>query len=273
MTHAKKMGATSRLYTVIVFIFLYLPIAVLIFFSFNASKSRSLFTGFSLKWYVQLFNNRVVLSALVVTLIIAAVSSVLATILGTAAAVGMSDMKRWGRTTIMNVTYVPVVNPEIVTGVSMMMLFVVLRGALTSFSMGLGTLIIAHITFNVPYVIFSVSPKLRQMDKSLYEAALDLGCNRIQAFYKIVIPEIMPGIMTGFLMALTYSIDDFVISYYTSGNVQTLPIVIFGMTRRNVSPEINALSTLLFVTVLSILLLMNIRDIRGDKKLGLEKRL
>ncbi len=269
----KRTNTASRLYIVLVFLFLYLPIFVLMFFSFNAGKSRSHFLGFSFKWYEQLFQNGAILNALGVTLLVAAISSVVATVLGTAAAVGMSGMRRFGRMTIMNITYVPVVNPEIVTGVSMMLLFVVFRSIFGSFNMGLGTLIIAHITFNVPYVIFSVSPKLRQMDKSLYDAALDLGCSPMQAFFKVVVPEIMPGILTGFLMSLTYSIDDFVISHFTAGTVQTLPIAIFSMTRRNVSPEINALSTILFITVLSILLIMNIRDIRGEKKIAKEARL
>ncbi len=236
-----------------------------------------MFTGFTLDWYRQLFQNEMIIKALGVTLLVAAVSSVIATVLGTAAAVGIRAMRRGARSLVMNVTYVPVVNPEIVTGVSMLLLFVAMRtilaGAGLNFEMGITTLIIAHITFNVPYVILLVSPKLRQMDQNLYEAALDLGCNRVQAFFKVVIPEIMPGIMTGFLMALTYSIDDFVISYFTAGTAQTLPIAVFAMTRRKVSPEINALSAILFVVVLTILLLMNYKDIKGEKQLAKERRL
>ncbi len=272
----KRMSKTAKGYTGLVFTFLYLPIVVLILFSFNQSKSRNVFTGFTLNWYKQLFQNEMIIKALGVTLLVAAISSIIATILGTAAAVGIRSMHKLSRTVIMNVTYTPVVNPEIVTGVSMLLLFVAMRTGLAAFGMnfemGLGTLIIAHITFNVPYVILSVSPKLRQMDKNLYEAALDLGCNPVQAFFKVVIPEIMPGIMTGFLMALTYSIDDFVISYFTSGTVQTLPIAVYSMTRRKVSPEINALSAILFVVVLSILLIMNYRDIRGETQLAKERR-
>ncbi|MEG2677125.1 MAG: ABC transporter permease, partial [Oscillospiraceae bacterium] len=211
-----------------------------------------------------------------VTLLIAAISSVVATVLGTAAAVGIRSMNKLSRSLVMNATYAPVVNPEIVTGVSMLLLFVGFRSFAEyfgiGFEMGIFTLILAHITFNVPYVILSVSPKLRQMDKNLYEAALDLGCSPLQAFFKVVIPEIMPGITTGFLMALTYSIDDFVISYFTSGTAQTLPIAVYSMTRRKVSPEINALSAILFVTVLSILLIMNYRDIRGERQLSKERR-
>ena len=270
----KKLGLSSKIYMVLVFAFLYVPILYLIVFSFNSTKSHSVFSEFSTRWYSRLFQNEELFSALITTLIIAVVSSVIATVIGTLASVGLNGMKKWQRTAIMNVTYVPVVNPEIVTGVSMMLLFVGIRGIIgDSFQMGLGTLIIAHITFNVPYIIFSVSPKLRQMDKSLYDAALDLGCSPVQAFFKVVLPEIMPGIMTGFLMSLTYSIDDFVISYFTAGTVQTLPIAVYSMTRRVISPEVNALSTLLFMAVLSILLVMNIRDIRAEKKILMEKRL
>lgn len=269
MTRSTK---SSRAYLYVVFTFLYLPIFVLIFFSFNKSKSRNLFTGFTLDWYRQLFQNEMILRALVVTLAVAAIASVCATILGTAAAIGIQGMKRWSRFTVMNFTYIPVINPEVVTGVSMLLLFTSLRYFL-NFNMGFGTLLIAHITFNVPYVILSVNPKFRQLDNSLYEAALDLGCNPTQAFFKVILPQIMPGITTGFLMALTYSIDDFVISYFTSGTSQTLSIAVYSMTRRKVSPEINALSTLIFAVVLIILLIMNFKDIRSENsKGGLKKR-
>lgn len=193
---------SSKLYISFIFLFLYLPIFVLILFSFNQSKSRNIFTGFTLSWYKELFHNTMIIKAFGVTLLVAAISSIVATIIGTAAAVGIHKMKKPARMAIMYGTYVPVVNPEIVTGVSMLLLFGVLRGALSligiEFEMGLGTLIIAHITFNLPYVILSVSPKLRQMNKNLYEAALDLGCNPTQAFFKVVVPEIWPGIVTGF---------------------------------------------------------------------------
>lgn len=266
----RKQGS-FKAYSFVVYAFLYLPIAVLIFFSFNQSKSRTVFTGFTLDWYKQLFNNDEILSALGVTLLVAAVASVFATILGTAAAVGIHNMKKMPRMLIMNVTYVPVINPEIVTGVSMMLLFAVMRTVFAyigvNFEMGIGTLILSHITFDVPYVILSVSPKLRQLDKNMNDAALDLGCNPTQAFFKVILPQIMPGVMSGFLMALTYSIDDFVISYFTAGKVQTLSIAIFSMTRRKVSPEVNALSTVLFLGVLSILLVMNLKDIKKNKNM------
>ncbi len=271
-----KPSLSSKIYSGVMFAFLYLPIVVLVVFSFNESKSRNVFTGFTLKWYKELFQNEMILQAFLLTLIIAAISSVVATILGTAAAVGISSMRKWPRFAVMNATYIPIMNPEIVTGVSMLLLFVVFRTVLANvgaeFELGAGTLIIAHITFNLPYVILSVSPKLRQMDKHVYEAALDLGCNKYQAFFKVVIPEIMPGILSGFLMALTYSIDDFVISYFTSGTAQTLPIAIYSMTRRKVSPEINALSTLLFVIILTLLLITNLKEIKHENKLEKEKR-
>lgn len=266
-----------KIFTALIMAFLYLPILVLIVFSFNESNSRVRFTGFSFKWYEQLFQNTEVLTAFGNTLIVAAIASIAATILGTAAAVGIANMRKLPRKLIMNTTYVPVINPEIVTGVSMLLLFVVFQNAATAigarFNLGLGTLILAHITFNLPYVILSVSPKLRQLDRDMYNAGLDLGCNPRQAFFKVVLPQIMPGVMTGFLMALTYSIDDFVISYFTKGNARILSTEIYAMVRRKVSPEINALSTLLFVVVLSILLIMNWNDIKKGKHKEKEKRI
>lgn len=260
--------SVSRGYTFLVFLFLYLPIAVLIVFSFNQSKSRSNFTGFTLDWYLQLFSNETILKSLANTLLVAAVASVAATIIGTAAAIGIYHMKKRARGLIMNVTYLPIINPEIVTGVSLMLLF-----GFVNLRLGYATLILSHITFCIPYVILSVLPKLRQMGKHLFEAALDLGCSPWQAYCKVVLPEIMPGVVTGFLMALTYSIDDFIISYFTHGpSAQTLPITIFSMTRRKVSPEINALSAIIFLVVLSVLLLMNLRDARAEKKAGNRER-
>ena len=271
-----RVSKGQKLYLGLVYAFLYIPIVVLIVFSFNASKSRNLFTDFTFKWYGELMTNQTVLKALGVTLVVAAVSSVLATLLGTAAAVGIMSMKKGLRTVVMNITYIPVINPEIVTGVSMLLLFGVFRGLLSffgiEFEMGLVTLIIAHITFNVPYIIMSVCPKIRQMDKSLYEAALDLGCNHRQAFFKVVLPQIWPGIASGFLMALTYSIDDFVISYFTCGTMQNLSIAIYSMTRRRVTPEINALSSIMFIIILGILLIMNLSGLRREEQLRKEAR-
>ncbi len=249
---------TSKLYIFLVFLFLYAPILVLIVNSFNESKSRTVWTGFTFDWYVKLFNNEVILKSLGNTLLIAAIASIISTILGTAAAIGIYNMKKITRSFVINVTYIPIMNSEMVTGVSLMLLFVALN-----IDLGYFTLILAHITFCVPYVILNVLPKLRQMNRNLYDAALDLGCNPWQAFRHVVIPEIMPGIITGFLMSITYSIDDFIISYFTHGPTsQTLPITIYSMTRRKVSPEVNALSAIIFVVVLLILLIMNINEIR-----------
>lgn len=252
---------SSKIYIFLVFLFLYAPIFVLIANSFNQSKSRIVWTGFTLDWYKKLFNNEVILKSLLNTLIVAAIASIISTILGTAAAIGIYKMKKIAKSIIINITYIPIMNSEMVTGVSLMLLFVALH-----IDLGYFTLLCAHITFCVPYVILNVLPKLRQMNRNLYDAALDLGCSPLQAFRHVVIPEIMPGIVTGFLMSLTYSIDDFTISYFTHGSTsQTLPITIYSMTRRKVSPEVNALSAIIFVVVLVILLVMNISDIRRTK--------
>lgn len=260
----KKKNFASRAWLALVFTFLYAPIGVLIAYSFNSSKSRTVWTGFTLDWYKKLFHNEEIIKSLGVTLVVALVASVLATVLGTAAAIGISGMKKGTRSAIMNITYMPILNPEIVTGVSLMLLFV-----FAGIDFGYVTLILAHVCFCTPYVILNVLPKIRQMDMSLCEAAMDLGCNQRQVYGKVIIPEIMPGILTGFLMSLTYSIDDFVISYFTYGaESQTLSITIYAMTRRKVSPEINALSTIIFLVVLTILLVMNINDVRKHKKLA-----
>ena len=261
----------SRIYTGICFAFLYIPILILIVFSFNTSKGAT-WTGFTTKWYVELFRNQAIISAFINTLIVALVASVFATILGTTAAFGMNSMKKMSKGVMRTLTYIQILNPEIVTGISLMLLF-----AYFKFTSGFATLILAHITFCVPTVVLSVLPKLRQLNVSLYEAAMDLGCNRRQAFFKVVIPEIMPGIVSGFLMALTYSIDDFVISYFTSGTTsQTLPVVIYSMTKKQVTPTIYALSTLLFVGVLAVLIVYNLVDMRFEneknKAAGLAKK-
>lgn len=251
----------SRLYMALVYLFLYAPIFILIIFSFNDSStmSRSVWSGFSLRWYRQLFQDRLIMEALQNTLIIALISSLGATAIGTTAAIGINGMKRFTRKAVMNITNFPMVNPEIVTGVSLMLLFVFFARAMGGVSLGMVSLILAHVTFSLPYVILSVLPKLRQMDPHLYEAAQDLGCPPVKSFLKVVLPEIIPGVVTGMIMAFTLSIDDFVISYFTSGTTQTLPIYIYSMTRKRISPEINALSTLLFGTILVLLLIVNVR--------------
>ena len=258
--------AVQRFYIGLIFLFLYAPILVLIAFSFNESKSRSNFTGFTFDWYVELFQDELIMTSLMNTLIIAVVSSIIATIIGTAAAIGISNMKKRTRNLVMNISYTQIVSPEIVTGISLMLLFVFMKDAI-GLEFGFLTILIAHITFNLPYVVLNVMPKLRQMDNSLYEAAQDLGCSPIRAFFKVVIPEIMPGIISGFMMAFTLSLDDFVISYFTSGsNFQTLPITIYSMTKKRVSPKINALSAILFVVVLIGLIIVNVKDSKDAKK-------
>ncbi len=261
------MKTISKIYTALIFLFLYAPIFVLIIFSFNNSTtmSRSVWAGFSMKWYTQLFQDRMILEALRNTLVIALIAAVVSTVLGTAAAIGINGMNRWMKRAVMNVTNLPMVNPEIVTGVSLMLLFVFAARGMGNISLGMLSLILAHITFCLPYVILSVLPKLRQMDSNLYEAAQDLGCNPILAFFKVVLPEIFPGVVTGMIMAFTLSIDDFVISYFTSGTTQTLPIFIYSMTRKRISPEINALSTLLFGTIIVLLLIVNFRRSKDQK--------
>lgn len=264
------MKTASRIYTALIFLFLYAPIIVLIVFSFNASSTRTMWSGFSLRWYEKLIEDQMLLLALRNTLVIAVVSAVASTVLGTLAAIGINAYKGLARKTIMNITKFPMVNPEIVTGVSMMLLFVFATRALGGSSLGMGSLMIAHITFCLPYVVLSIMPKLNQMDPHLYEAAQDLGCPPIRAFFKVVLPEIMPGIVTGMIMAFTLSIDDFVISYFTSGTTQTLPIYIYSMTRKRISPEINALSTVLFGVILLLLFVINLRKSK-DREAVAEK--
>ena len=259
----KKLG---KIYLGLVLLFLYVPIFVLIVFSFNESKSRSVFSGFTLDWYKKLFQNDIIISSLINTLIIAVAASIISTILGTLAAIGINNMRKVPKAIVMNITNMPIINPEIVTGVSLMLLFVFFAARM-NLEFGFVTLLIAHITFDVPYVILNIMPKFRQMDPHLYEAAQDLGCSPFNAFMKVVLPEIMPGVVSGFLMAFTYSLDDFVISYFTSGSTsQTLPVTIYSMTRRKVSPEINALSTIIFAVVVIILIVKNVIETRQLKK-------
>ena len=263
------MKIFSKLYTVLVFLFLYAPIIVLIVFSFNSSSSTSMLSGFSLQWYKALFQDEATLRALYNTVILAVCSSVIATVLGTAAAVGIDKLKKGPvRSGIMAVTNIPMMNPEIVTGISMMLLFVFV-GKLVSDGavLGFGTMLIAHVTFNLPYVILNVLPKLRQTDKNLAEAAQDLGCKPVSAFFKVVLPSIMPGVITGMIMAFTLSLDDFIISYFTSGpGFQTLPIAIFSMTKKRVKPDMYALSALIFVSILVLLILYNIAQAKSEEK-------
>ena len=291
----KKNGAVSRLFLLVLFLFLYAPIFVLIAFSFNDSKSNAVWGGFTLDWYAQLLDNRAVLSALQTTLLVSILATLIATVAGTAAAIGFSKMRRRPRHLFLGVNNIPLTNADIITGVSMMLLFVFAGHALADFSgwlndldwvenanlwfdfkfsLGFPTLLIAHITFDIPYVILSVMPKIRQLDPNLAEAAQDLGATPFTAFRKVVMPELMPGIINGALIAFTMSIDDFVISYFTAGSqVSTLSMVVYSMVRRRVSPEINALSTLMFVAVLALLIVINLRQARQDSAAAARRRL
>ena len=251
----------KRLYIFLILLFLYAPIIVLIVYSFNASKSRAVWQGFSLTWYQQLFTDSKILSALETTLLIALIASVVATVLGTFAAIGIMKMRKKTFETIRTITYIPVLNPDIVTGVSLMMLF-----AFIGIELGFVSMLLAHITFCTPYVIISVLPKLYQLDMSVYEAAQDLGAKPFYALRKTVIPQLMPGIVTGFLLSFTLSVDDFVISYFTTGgHVENLSMIVFSMARKGVNPKINAVSALLFVTVMVLLLIVNKRELSSKK--------
>ncbi|HEY8363681.1 MAG TPA: ABC transporter permease [Tissierellaceae bacterium] len=254
----------KNLYTFLIFLFLYAPIIVLIVFSFNASKSRGVWSGFTLKWYVELFRDSNVLRALYNTILIAILSSIISTILGTFAAIGISDMPGISKKIILNLNYLPVLNPDIVTAVSLMVLFRFLK-----LEFGFTTMLLSHITFCTPYVILSVLPKLKQMNKHLAEAAMDLGATPFYALRKVVIPQIMPGIVTGALIAFTLSIDDFVISFFNTGQgVSNLSIEIYSMTRRGINPVINALSTLMFVSLMILLVIINKRTEKHEAERG-----
>ena len=260
----------------LVFLFLYLPIFVLIVFSFNASKSRSVWSGFTLDWYKELFQNSMILDALWVTLAVSILAAVISTIIGTVAAIGFTNFRRRSRTVVTTINNIPLTNADIITGVSMMLFFVlavnVFNGTLGAalgikWNLGFVTLLIAHLTFDIPHVILCVMPKLQQLDPNIYEAAQDLGAPGFLAFRKVILPEIMPGVINGLLIAFTMSIDDFVISYFTAGSTfSTLSMVIYSMAKKRVSPEINALSTLLFVVVVTLLVIVNVRQTRQDKR-------
>ena len=280
----KKRNSTfSRISMALVFLFLYAPIFLLIIFSFNAGNSNSLWEGFSLHWYVELFRDRIIMRSVYTTLLVSVLATVIATIGGTFAAIGFYSLRRRARGALTTVNNIPMMNADIVTGVAMCLFFVAFFNGWSDFAawvnhvqdlfelperltLGFGTLLIAHITFNIPYVILSVSPKLRQMDKNLIDAAQDLGCTWFQAFFKVVLPEIKPGIVSGALTAFTMSIDDFIISYFTAGSSSsTLAMTIYGMTKKRVTPEINAISTLLFVVVLVLLVITNVREARQEQ--------
>ena len=259
----KKLG--SKIYFAVIMAFLYLPIVYLIAYSFNNGKT-SVWKGFTLKWYEALFNDAQIMGSLYNTLIIAILASVISTVLGTLAAIGIYNFKGGVRSALQNVSNIPIINPEIVTGDSLMLLFT-FAGVMMGFEMGFWTVLLAHIGFCTPYVILSVTPRIRQMDSSLYEAALDLGCSPVQAFFKVVFHELLPGILSGFLISFTYSLDDFVITYFTRGSrFQTLPVQIYTMTHQRINPKANALSAIMFVVVMAILLIYNFVSMRKSKE-------
>lgn len=267
----RKMAPISKFYVFLIMLFLYAPIVVMIFFSFNESASTGVFTGFSLRWYKSLLHDSATINALKNTLILAVASAGVATVMGTAAAVGINSYKnKYIKSTVMSVTNLPMMNPEIVTGISMMLLFIVCGNIIgRKETLGFETMLIAHVTFCLPYVILSVLPKLRQLDRHLPEAAMDLGCTPLKAFFKVVLPSISTGIVSGAMMSFTLSLDDFVISYFTQGpSFETLPIRIFSMTKKRVTPDMYALSTLIFVAILLLLVLLNVSQVRGEKKMA-----
>ena len=287
MKRRNRLG--SRALMALVFLFLYAPIFLLIVFSFNKGNSNIVWTGFSLDWYKSLFQNRLIMRSVYTTLLVSLLATAIATVAGTFAAIGFYSLRRRTRTALNTVNSIPMMNADIVTGVAMCLFFVAFFTFWGDFSvwfnsvqrvvvlperltLGFGTLLIAHVTFNIPYVILSVGPKLRQMDKNLVDAAQDLGCTWMQAFWKVILPEIKPGIASGALTAFTMSVDDFIISYFTAGSSSsTLAMTIYGMTKKRVTPEINAVSTLLFVTVLALLVIVNLREARAERS-GEERR-
>ncbi len=245
--------ALKRIYVGLIFIFLYAPIATLIVLSFNESRTRAKWGGFTFKWYIELFQNRDIMEALYTTLIIALLSSLIATVIGTVACIGMNGMKKRSKAVLMGITNIPMLNADIVTGISLMLLFL-------SFGIrfGFGTILLSHITFNIPYVILSVMPRMRSINPYTYEAAMDLGASPLYAFFKVIFPDLLPGIMSGFLMAFTMSLDDFIITHFTKGaGIDTLSTKIYTEVRKGIKPEMYALSTLIFVAVLLLLALVN----------------
>lgn len=255
----EKIG--GRLYLVLIFLFLYGPILTLMVLSFNESRFRGKWGGFSLKWYESLFSSREIMEALWTTLLLAFLSALIATVLGTVAAFAMNHMKKLPRTILMTVTNIPMLNADIVTGISLMLLFIALR-----YRMGFSSVLMAHITFNLPYVVLSVLPKLKQMNKSVYEAALDLGASKGYAFAKVMLPDIMPGIFTGFLLSFTMSLDDFVITHFTKGvGMDTLSTKIYAEVRKGIKPEIYALSTIMFVVVMVMLIIVNRKNAKKNE--------
>lgn len=267
----KKFGKFLKgAYLGIVVLFMYLPIAVMLVMSFTDSRSAAIWNGFSFGAYTALFSDGDVMDALLTTLLVAVISSILATVIGTATAIGLHSMKKRPRAVVESITQLPMVNPDLVTGISMMLLFAFIG---IKQNVGITRMVIAHITFNIPYVIFSVLPKLRQSSDSLYEAAMDLGCSPVKALAKVVIPDIMPGIVSGLLLAFTLSIDDFAISLFTGGTSTNLAMLIYSKTAKGgVHTKFCALSALMFVVVGTLLLIVNLRSIRQEKEAEQQRR-
>lgn len=258
----RKHSALENAYLGLVLAFLYAPILVLVVQSFFAASKKSRVLGdFTFEWYLHLFRNAEILAALKTTILIAILASIIATVVGTLAAIGLYGMKHGMRSLVLNVTYLPVINPDIVTGVSLMILFTFMQLRLSFW-----TMLMAHLVFDIPYVILAVMPRLTRLDRSVYEAALDLGATPGYALRKVILPEIMPGVITGFILAFTLSIDDFVISYFTSENVQNISMFIYSQARRGINPAMYSLMTLMFVTVLALLIVVNVRAERAAQK-------
>ena len=255
-------NTAKKIYIALIFIFLYAPLATLIVLSFNASRTRAKWGGFTLKWYGELFQNEEIMQALFNTLFIALVASVVATIIGTIACISIMNLKRRSRTIVMGITNIPMLNADIVTGISLMLLFISM-----GLRFGMGTILLSHITFCIPYVILSVMPRMKQLNPHTYEAALDLGAGPVYGFFKVVFPDILPGVLSGFLMAFTMSLDDFIITHFTKGaGVDTLSTKIYTEVKKGIKPEMYALSTIIFVTVLVLLFLVNKAPSEKNKK-------
>ena len=251
----------KRNYIALIFIFLYAPMAVLIVLSFNKSKSRSKWGGFTFQWYSKLLSDSSIMEALVTTIMLAVLSALISTFIGTIAAIAITSLKKGTRTLMMGITNIPMLNAEIVTGISLMLLFIFFN-----VKFGFTTILLAHITFNIPYVILSVMPRIKQLNPSAYEAAMDLGASPFKAFFKVVFPDILPGVFSGLLMAFTMSIDDFIITHFTKGaGVDTLSTKIYSQVRKGIDPKMYALSSIIFVTVLILLILINLLPGSGKK--------
>ena len=252
----------KSLYLVIILLFLYLPIGTLMVLSFNDSKSMATWTGFSLRWYEEMLDNQMIIDALVNTFTIALAAASISTIIGVAACIGISAMRKRSENVIMGLNNIPLLNADIVTGISLMLAFLVF-----GISLNWGTVLLAHITFCIPYVILSVMTKIKQLSDYTYEAALDLGATPVYAFFKVVLPDIKPGIVSGFLLAFTMSVDDFVITHFTRGaGINTLSTLIYSQVKVGIRPTLFALSTIIFVIVLIILVITNIISRRGENE-------